>query len=84
MFSHVLIAYQSSIQQFSTKTAEVYQSILKTLDNEPQYKFTVLKELTDTLDEADESKTPNTLANDNDQLLFFQVFFIFLSSIYEI
>lgn len=71
MFSHALVAYQKAIMQFGTKTSETFQATSKTLSNEPQYNFSVLKELTQVPKQSEElEKTDETV--DSDQMLFFQ------------
>lgn len=71
MFSHALVAYQKAIMQFGTKTSETFQATSKTLSNEPQYNFTVLKDLTQVPKQSEES-VKDEEAVDSDQMLFFQ------------
>lgn len=74
MFSHALVAYQSSLIHFATKTAETFKTAAKILDNEPHYTFSILKDLTQPTKgepkettEEEEEKHP-----DKDKMLFFQ------------
>ncbi|XP_059615953.1 islet cell autoantigen 1 [Phlebotomus argentipes] len=73
MFSHALVAYQSSLIQFATKTTETFRAASKILDSEPHYTFSILKELTQEAKEQpkealdEEEKLP-----DKDRMLFFQ------------
>lgn len=71
MFSHALVAYQKAIMQFGTKTSETFQATSKTLSNEPQYNFTVLKDLTQVPKQSEELAKDEE-AVDSDQMLFFQ------------
>lgn len=75
MFSHVLVAYQAALLDFSTKSSYTFQTALKILDEKPQYNFTILKDLTqvpivrDTQPAESKEMTPI----DSDQMLFFKV-----------
>lgn len=72
MFSHALVAYQKAIMQFGTKTSETFQATSKTLSNEPQYNFCVLKDLTQVPNKQSEELGKDDEAVDSDQMLFFQ------------
>lgn len=54
LFSHVLVAYQSAMYTFASKTLETFKAASKVLQNEPHYSFTILKDLTQT-DKAEEA-----------------------------
>lgn len=71
MFSHALVAYQKAIMQFGTKTSEVFEATSKTLSNEPQYNFCVLKDLTQVPKQIEEFEKKDETV-DSDQMLFFQ------------
>lgn len=71
MFSHVLSNYQSSFVTFATKVAQTLVATADTMNAAPLYEFSILKELSQTLGEA-ESKQDVT-PQDKDQMLFFQV-----------
>lgn len=78
MFSHALVAYQSALFEFFTKTSETYRNTLTVLKKEPSYNFTVLKELTQgNPDEEDPKTEQSQTALDSDQMLFFKVKFYF-------
>ncbi|KAG6446586.1 islet cell autoantigen 1 [Manduca sexta] len=69
MFSHALTNYQSSFLTFATKVAQTLDATADTMNAAPQYEFCILKELSQSLGEA-ESKS--VVAQDKDQMLFFQ------------
>lgn len=74
MFSHALVAYQSALLDFATKTSYTFQAALKILEEKPQYNFTILKDLTQVpvvRDNPTESK--DMMPIDFDQMLFFKV-----------
>lgn len=74
MFSHALVAYQSSLMDFFTKTSETFRTTITVLDKEPHYSFTILKELTQSDVNAPAlTEEPKELAVDSDQMLFFKV-----------
>lgn len=74
MFSHVLVAYQSTMLEFANKTSETFTSAMTALEKEPHYNFTILKELTQGSDTAaDNDKESQLAAVDSDQMLFFKV-----------
>lgn len=70
MFSHVLSNYQGSFITFATKVAQTLTATADTMNATPQYEFSILKELSQTLGEG-ESKQEVT-PQDKDQMLFFQ------------
>lgn len=83
MFSHVLVAYQNAMQEFARKTNDTFKVASKILENEPNYVFTILRDLTQAEKEPKsatvekEAKGPSIPemsenAIDHDQLLFFQ------------
>lgn len=75
MFSHVLVAYQSALLDFATKTSFTFQAALKILEEKTQYNFTILKDLTQVPvihDKPIDGKNEMT-AIDSDQMLFFKV-----------
>lgn len=71
MFSHVLSNYQGSFITFATKVAQTLTATADTMNATPQYEFSILKELSQTLGESEgkQEVTPQ----DKDQMLFFQV-----------
>ncbi|CAH2981446.1 unnamed protein product [Chilo suppressalis] len=71
MFSHVLSNYQSSFLTFTTKVAQTLTATADTMKATPQYEFSILKELSQTLAES-ENKQENVASPDKDQMLFFQ------------
>lgn len=71
MFSHVLVAYQSTMLEFANKTLDTFNSAMTALEKEPHYSFTILKELTQGSDAPD--KESQLAAVDSDQMLFFKV-----------
>lgn len=83
MFSHVLVAYQAALLDFSTKSSYTFQAALKILEEKPQYSFTILKDLTqnpvmqdnnaDGGGGGDDSASKEIAALDFDQMLFFKV-----------
>lgn len=83
MFSHVLVAYQLAMQNYSSKTLETFKVASKILDREPHYSFSILKDLTQAekvpqqvLEASERAQGPTTeladSAIDADQFLFFQ------------
>lgn len=70
MFSHVLSNYQGSFITFATKVAQTLTATADTMNATPQYEFSILKELSQTLGESEgkQEVTPQ----DKDQMLFFQ------------
>lgn len=73
MFSHALVAYQSSLMDFFTKTSETFRTTITTLDKEPHYSFTILKELTQSDGHIPLTEEPKQSNVDSDQMLFFKV-----------
>lgn len=79
MFSHVLVAYQAALLDFTTKTSYTFQAALKILEEKPQYNFTILKDLTQVpviRDNPNENPAKEITPIDFDQMLFFKVNFI--------
>uniref|UniRef100_A0A1B0CN93 Putative secretory vesicle-associated protein ica69 n=1 Tax=Lutzomyia longipalpis TaxID=7200 RepID=A0A1B0CN93_LUTLO len=78
MFSHALVAYQSSLIHFATKTTETFRAAAKILDSEPHYTFNILKELTQAAKEEPqevvsvEEEEEGGKHPDKDRMLFFQ------------
>ncbi|XP_037046011.1 islet cell autoantigen 1 [Bradysia coprophila] len=70
MFSHVLVAYQSTMLEFANKTMDTFNSAMTALEKEPHYSFTILKELTQGSDAPE--KESQLAAVDSDQMLFFK------------
>lgn len=78
MFSHALVGYQNTMVQFARKSNDTYNAALKSLSKEPQYNFSVLKELTQASSNATDEREEHdedTKPADDDQMLFFQVGF---------
>lgn len=73
MFSHVLVAYQAALLEFSTKTTYTFKAALKILEEKQYYNFTILKDLTQTPAIKDTQGDANIVAIDFDQMLFFKV-----------
>lgn len=74
MFSHVLVAYQTAMLDFATKTTYTFQAALKILEEKPQYNFTILKDLTQVPVVRDNpTETKEIAPIDFDQMLFFKV-----------
>lgn len=73
MFSHVLVAYQSTMLEFANKTNETFDSAMTALEKEPHYSFTILKELTQGSGSDVPEKESQLAAVDSDQMLFFKV-----------
>lgn len=70
MFSHVLVNYQNSLLEFTTKAAETLNLTAQMLSETPSYEFSILKELSQApVEEQNESLNPS----DKDRILFFQV-----------
>lgn len=70
MFSHVLVNYQNSLLEFTTKAAETLNLTAQMLSETPSYEFSILKELSQApVEEQNESSNPS----DKDRILFFQV-----------
>ncbi|XP_050351586.1 islet cell autoantigen 1 [Nymphalis io] len=67
MFSHVLLNYQNSFLNFSTKVTQTLQATVDTMNETPQYEFSILKSLGEVEPNQDEDAAP-----DKDQMLFFQ------------
>ncbi|XP_046968846.1 islet cell autoantigen 1 [Vanessa cardui] len=67
MFSHVLSNYQNSFLNFSTKVTQTLQATVDTMNETPQYEFSILKSLGELESTQDEDAAP-----DKDQMLFFQ------------
>lgn len=70
MFSHVLSNYQASFVTFVTKVSQTLEATADSMNNNPQYEFCILKELSQSLGE---SETKEVVPQDKDQMLFFQV-----------
>ncbi|XP_077292991.1 islet cell autoantigen 1-like protein [Arctopsyche grandis] len=69
MFSHVLVNYQNSLLNFTTKSAHTLSTTAQALSEAPAYEFCILKELSQIPpDELGE----NSDSVDKDQMLFFQ------------
>lgn len=75
MFSHVLVAYQTALLEFSNKTSHTYKAALKILSEKQHYNFTILKDLSQAppAKETQEQDQANLAALDFDQMLFFKV-----------
>ncbi len=71
MFSHVLVAYQTTMLEFANKTVDTFNSAMTALEKEPHYSFTILKELTQGSDVSGETES-QLAAVDSDQMLFFK------------
>lgn len=69
MFSHVLSNYQASFVTFVTKVSQTLEATADSMNNNPQYEFCILKELSQSLGE---SETKEVVPQDKDQMLFFQ------------
>lgn len=70
MFSHVLANYQTSFVNFSQKATQTLVATAATMDVTPQYEFSILKELSQNLEESDGLN--DIISKDKDQMLFFQ------------
>ncbi|KAJ6634375.1 Islet cell autoantigen 1, partial [Pseudolycoriella hygida] len=70
MFSHVLVAYQTTMLEFANKTMDTFTSAMNALEKEPHYSFTILKELTQGSEVQE--KDSELAAVDSDQMLFFK------------
>lgn len=57
LFSHVLVAYQNSLQVFASKTLDTFKVASKILENEPHYAFSILRDLTQAEKEPSASAT---------------------------
>lgn len=75
MFSHVLVAYQTALLDYATKTSSTYQAALKILSEKTHYNFTVLKDLTQVpvVRDGDVNEKKDMIPLDFDQMLFFKV-----------
>lgn len=73
MFSHVLVAYQAALLEFSTKTSYTFKAALKILEEKQHYNFTILKDLTQAPPTKNPQEQTNMAALDFDQMLFFKV-----------
>ncbi|KAM3966284.1 islet cell autoantigen 1-like protein [Aphomia sociella] len=71
MFSHVLSNYQSSFSTFATKVVQTLIATADTMSSTPQYEFSILKELSQSLGDG-EAKQDDVVPQDKDQMLFFQ------------
>lgn len=74
MFSHVLVNYQNSLLNFTTKSAHTLSTTAQALSEAPAYEFCILKELSQN---PPEELGENSDSVDKDQMLFFQVSFVY-------
>lgn len=86
MFSHSLVVYMNGLREMFAKTTRTFGAAIEALEKEPNYSFTILKELTQSSgrvedegavggDEGVESKQVGgaIVDDDQDKMLFFKV-----------
>ncbi|XP_046749886.1 islet cell autoantigen 1 isoform X1 [Diprion similis] len=72
MFSHALVLYQSTLLNFTKKSAQAYATIANSFKGYQQYDFMVVKELAETSIKLAQKTGGNEDLDDKDKLLFFE------------
>lgn len=72
MFSHALVLYQSTLLNFTKKSAQAYSTIANSFKGYQQYDFMVVKELAETSSKLAQETGGNDDLDDKDKLLFFE------------
>lgn len=72
MFSHALVLYQSTLLNFTKKSAQAYSTIANSFKGYQRYDFMVVKELAETSNKIAQDTGGDDDNEDKDKLLFFE------------